>query len=196
MPGLLLALLLVGCGDDAPPAAVAEEAAAAPVVIPVSSGHTSTEAAAPRTGPSVLPAQVSRSGGWAHFGSSFTVDPSATLTCEQLLADPAAQVDRTVRVTGRVADVCQSQGCWMVLTPKQATSADQVIRVTMRDHAFSVDKQGAGRETELEGILVQKEIDPDTVAHYESEAGDATAVPERQGMAYELVASVVRIRNP
>ena len=106
----------------------------------------------------------------------------------------ASHVDATVRVSGRVADVCQAKGCWMVITPEDTDDAAAMIRVTMKDHAFSVDKQGAGSVTQLEGVLKAVEVDAETVEHYASEGGAGDAVPEKQGMKYELVASAVQMK--
>ncbi len=187
----LLALLACGEADSTSPGSA--QPSASQSAAPAAAQATSDK----RRGPSLLPANSSSSGGWSHFGTEFTTDPASLLRCETLLADPAAHVDQTVRVSGRVADVCQSQGCWMVLTP--LSGGEQMVRVTMKDHAFSVDKQGQGREAELEGVLIAKPVDAETVAHYESEAGTAGAVPEKQatgGISYELVASAVRFRNP
>lgn len=193
---LLLALLACAEVDPAAPAAGSNAG-------PAPTSSTSAPDAAPalgsskRAGPALLPASSTVSGGWEHFGTDFTTAPESTLRCETLLADPAAHVNQTVRVTGRVADVCQAKGCWMVLTPKDG--GEQMMRVTMKDHAFSVDKQGHGREAELEGVLIAKTVDPETVAHYEGEAGAEGKVPEKQatgGVSYELVASAVRFRNP
>lgn len=179
------------------------EADSSPSALTSSSSSSSSTSSAPvatsakRQGPALLPANSNVSGGWSHYGTEFTTDPASIVRCETLLADPAAHVDKTVRVSGRVADVCQAKGCWMVLTP--LGGGEQMMRVTMKDHAFSVDKQGQGREAELEGVLIAKPIDPETVAHYEGEAGAAGLVPEKQasgGVSYELVASAVRFRNP
>lgn len=181
---------------------VAEEAAGRP---PAGAAAVPTADAAPTpalisTGgapPPVLPADSNHSGGWQHYGAEFSLSPEQALRCEALMADLPAHVDHTVRVKGRVADVCQSQGCWMVLTPEEG--GEQMIRVTMRDHAFSVDKGGRGRQADVEGVLVARSLDPEAVAHYEGEAGNAAAVPERLatgGLSYELVASAVRFRNP
>lgn len=133
----------------------------------------STSAAAPppvRDGlPAILPPDSTHSGGWQHYGADFRLGTDARMGCEDLLADLPAHVGQTLRVGGRVAEVCQSEGCWMVLTPLNGGS--QVIRVTMQDRSFSVDKQGAGRQADVEGVLV---------------ASDQT---------YQLIASAVRFRN-
>ena len=104
--------------------------------------------------------------GWTAYGTPFstetTVTPAATL-----LASPADFVGKSVRVEGRVADVCQKMGCWMVIA-----DGDQSMRVLMKDHAFAVDKQGASRTCQIDGIVEAKPIDPKTVEHFESESAD------------------------
>ena len=179
MNTIFLALALVACGaDDAGETPAAAPAQATPAV--------ASPAAAPAAG---------TSGDWSTFGEAFTVAEDQTVSCDSLLQDPAKHVDATIRVSGRVADVCQAKGCWMVLTPETTSDTEQMIRVTMKDHAFSVDKQGAGSTAHLEGILKAVEVDAETVEHYASEGGTEGAVPEKHGMKYELVASAVQMRK-
>ncbi|NOY26013.1 MAG: DUF4920 domain-containing protein [Oligoflexia bacterium] len=137
--------------------------------------------------PAVLPPDSTHSGGWQHYGVDFSLPRTAALTCETLLADLPAHLNQTVRVTGRVADVCQEQGCWMVLAPK--TGGPQAIRVTMKDHAFSVDKQGKGKEADLEGVLVA------TASQDGASQDDAAQIQAADGLGYEIVATTVRFRN-
>lgn len=208
MACLLALALTLGCAgsSSAPPAGVPSSvevaaSSAPPAVAPVDAAEplASPDAAGPVRGglPAILPPDSSHSGGWQHYGAEFQLAADQALRCEELLAAPAAWEGRTVRVKGRVADVCQSAGCWMVLTPEGGGQG--LVRITMKDHAFSVAKDGAGRQAELEGVLVGKAVDPATVAHYQSEAGAPGMVPEAQaqgGRSYEIVASAVRLRNP
>ena len=126
----------------------------------------------------------------AHFGAPFTVE--AVLPAADLLADPAAYVGQTVRVEGRVADVCQQAGCWMVLA-----EGDKSIRVMMKDHAFAVDKGGTGAIADIEGEVVETPIDPATVEHLASESQNPDVMPEKgaEGSIFELVASGVTLRR-
>ena len=125
-----------------------------------------------------------------HFGEPFSVD--AKLTAADLLADPSAYVGQTIRVEGRVADVCQQAGCWMVLA-----EGDKSIRVLMKDHAFSVDKGGTGAIAVVQGEVVETPIDPATVEHLASESQNPDAMPENgaEGSIFELVASGVSLRR-
>lgn len=177
----LLTLTLAAC-DQAP----APEAPAAPAPVveePAAMGpHGADEAEPVHVAP----------GEEAHYGADFTLadaSPAATL-----LADPAAFEGQTIRVAGRVAEVCQKAGCWLVLT-----SEDQSMRVTMKEHGFGVDKLGTGADCEVEGTVVALEVDPERVEHFRSESPEGAAMPEEAaeaGKTWELVATAVTLRRP
>lgn len=195
---MLTLLALFACREPAAPDATATRAAPSSTSTPsASQAPPAPDPSSARKGPALLPANSAMTGGWDHYGGEFRLPYEAAIPAEELLRDPAHHLAQTVRVRGRVADVCQDKGCWMVLTPM--SGSPEMIRVTMKDHAFSVDKQGHGREADLEGLLIERPVDPETVAHDEGEAGAQGLVPERQsasGQSYELVASAVRFRNP
>lgn len=162
-------LVLVACGSSPAPQSPPADAPAA--------------AAAPAASPA--PAA------WVAFGA-IAAEDRPVLAATALLDDPARYVGQTVRVEGRVADVCQKAGCWMVIA-----EGERSIRVTMKDHGFSVDRGGAGQVGQVDGVLVAKPVDPATVAHYESESGKPGLIPEKSatgGVSYELVADGVRFR--
>lgn len=171
-------VLLVACGasepatTEAPPPEAGEAAA-----------HEGAEAGA------VAEAAPAAVDGWTHYGEAFAL--AEVVPAHELLADPAAFAGKTVRVEGRVADVCQKAGCWMVLTEDE-----KMIRVTMKDHKFAVAKDGAGRTASVEGLLVEKKRDAKDVEHFASEAGDPSLVPEKQAgeRSFELVATGVAFR--
>ncbi len=165
----LLVTALIACGEPAVEAPAAAEPAAAPAE------EAEVAEAAPK--------------GWQSFGESFTVED--VLPASTLLGDPATYAGRRVRVEGRVADVCQKQGCWMVLT-----EGDQSIRVTMKDHGFSVDKGGAGGGADVEGILTERAPDPERTAHLKSESARPELAPEKDDApTYELEATAVRMKR-
>ena len=152
-----------------------------------------TDAPSTETKPSAEPATAAPSADWTHSGEAFTVKES--LAAADLLANPASFDGKTVLVEGRVADVCSKMGCWMVVAHE-----DQTMRVRMKGHAFFVDKQGKGKDCRIEGVVVAKEVDPATVAHFKSESRETDKMPEN-GLAagariYELVASGVAMKAP
>ncbi len=125
-----------------------------------------------------------------HFGAEFTVADEQVITAQALLADPEAFTG-TVRVEGRVADVCQQAGCWMVIAHEE-----QVMRVLMKDHGFSVAKDGKGQTCQVEGVVQVTEIDAKTVEHLEGESENPEVMPEKGMEAgqklYQFEASGVR----
>lgn len=121
---------------------------------------------------------------WIHFGAPFTL--AASVPAAQVFGDPAAHADKTVRVTGELTEVCQKMGCWAVIRD----DAGHSYRITMKDHAFGIAKDGAGRKVDLEGQLVRKDVDPAQVEHYKSE-GSTHPPEEGQAASWEIVASTV-----
>lgn len=129
-------------------------------------------------------------GDWAVYGDA--VADGEVIALATLLDDPAPYEGKTIRVQGRVTDVCQKAGCWMVM-------ADDTrhMRITMKDHAFSVDKQGSGADCIVEGVVMSKDIDPETVAHFKSESSEGAVIPEEAATdkAWSIVASGVKMRK-
>ena len=128
--------------------------------------------------------------GWSIYGEGV---PEAEVVAAAALFDaPDTFVDKTLVIEGRVADVCQKAGCWMVIEDRGRT-----MRITMKDHAFSVAKDGAGSDCQVHGTVIQKALDPETVAHLESESVNKDAMPEKNaedGKVFEIVATGVRMR--
>lgn len=129
---------------------------------------------------------------WSTYGADVTmseVTPVATV-----LDTPDQFVGKTVLVEGQVADVCQKAGCWMVVSDGKRT-----MRMTMKDHAFSVAKDGTGATCRVEGQVVAKAVDPKTVAHFKGESARPDVAPEAErtgaAMTYELVASGVQLKR-
>ena len=128
-------------------------------------------------------------GQWAKFGAP--VDGKTVVPAETLLSDPKAYVGQNIVVSGRVADVCSKAGCWMVIA-----EGDSTMHIRMKDHAFSVAKDGAGSDCRVQGEVVEIQVDPDTVAHFASESRKPELMPENSGkpVVYEMVASGVEFK--
>src|SRR4249919_3617701 len=76
------------------------------------------------------------------------VDPAGATDASQL----AANIDRkdtvTVKVKGKVQDVCRQKGCWMTMMVNDSTEAF----VKMKDYGFFVPTNLQGKTIVLEGI--------------------------------------------
>lgn len=159
-------------------------------------GATETNAAADAPSEAAAPTQTDAKEGaneaaateWTHYGEAFTKDD--LITSDAFLADPAAHVDQVVRIKGRLADVCQKAGCWMVLTDDAGNS----VRVTT-GHNFLIAKDTMGRMAEIEGQVLRKEVKKETVDHYASERTSEDAIIPEEGKTetFEVVATGVSI---
>jgi len=133
----------------------------------------------------VLPSSSTQLNAWQHYGAAFSLPRTATHACTDLLANLAAQTNQLVRVRGRMTEICQTEGCWLSLSPLDQVSP--VLRVTVKDRAFSIDVsadvstagQAAGRVAEVEGVLIAAQPNPAT-----------------DSSGYQLVASTVRLWDP
>ena len=172
----LLFALLVGCSSTE-----------APVEAPAAEEAAKVEAPAPEAKPEANNAAVAGTEGAERWGGDFTLTKSEPL--QTLIDDPKPYLNKEVRVVGEVTNVCQAKGCWMVLRAEGGES----VRITMKDHAFSVRKDLAGSQAHVQAVVMQKDVDPKTVEHYESE-GANDEVPEKgKTKVIELVASAVEV---
>ena len=130
--------------------------------------------------------------GWTHYGSEFTLS-DAPITSVDLLKNPAQFDGKTILVEGRVADVCQKAGCWLVLA-----EGDKSIRVRTKAHRFVVAKDGSGKTARIEGLVKATKVDAKMVAHFESESINKEIIPEKQAesdLVFELIASSVAFKK-
>ena len=127
-------------------------------------------------------------GGWTHFGADFKT-AEAPVMAKALLDNPEPYVNKTITVQGRVADVCQKAGCWMVIA-----DGDKTMRIRMAKHAFSVAKDGTGSTCQVQGEVVTRKVEASQVAHFQSESRNKDVMPEKnakEGVTYEMVATGV-----
>ena len=98
-------------------------------------------------------------------------------------ADPAAHAGKAQRFTGRITQVCQKKGCWVVMEQD-----GQSARVMAKDHGFAVPKDASGQAIAY-GVL---EIEPITAEHARHLVEDdgAKAPAERE---LRIVATAIEI---
>lgn len=70
-------------------------------------------------------------------------------------AKPADYVGKTVQVKGKVSEVCQSMGCWMILVDP-ATKAS--VKIKVNDGEIVFPKDSAGKIAIAEGKLAKIEM--------------------------------------
>lgn len=120
------------------------------------------------------------------FGSP--LDEAVTaVSLEQIAGDGESYVGQSVRVEARVSEVCQKKGCFFI-----AQQGDSVVRISFKDYAFFVPTDISGKRVTFVGEVVAKEITAEAAEHFAEDLG-TDAAPVGPGMAYEIVATSVRV---
>lgn len=108
----------------------------------------------------------------SRYGQKF--DEGGAITARELKQKleslrPGETVSATVQ--GKIAGVCQAKGCWMNLDMEDGT----VIMVRMKDHAFFVPKDAAGKTAIIKGEGYVEETSVEMLKHYAEDAGKSQA---------------------
>ncbi|MES1245454.1 MAG: DUF4920 domain-containing protein [Acidobacteriota bacterium] len=129
------------------------------------------------------------------YGGGVTVPETTSIA--KILADPDAYVGKTVRIEGKVLDVCPMKGCWMELAQEGDGSK---LRVKVDDGVivFPVTAKGklAVAEGVLEAIPMTRESYVGWMEHLAEEAGktfDASTVGEGPFRILQLRGTGARI---
>ncbi|MCU0228630.1 MAG: DUF4920 domain-containing protein [Bryobacterales bacterium] len=93
-----------------------------------------------------------------------------------LMQSPANYVGKTVQVQGRITEVCQKEGCWMLLVDD---ASGKSVRIKVKDGEIVFPKDGNGRKAVAEGVFTKTERTLEqTIAAARHEA-------EEQGRAFD-----------
>ena len=125
--------------------------------------------------------------GLAHAGEPARYGAPLPATAAIPVSEAVAAFDQHAgkpqRYSGRITDVCQAQGCWMVLEDN-----GQTARVMFADHAFLVPKDSVGR-AEVHGVLSRKQLTPAQVKHLQEDSKGLAVSP----VEYRIVAEGAEI---
>ena len=72
-----------------------------------------------------------------------------------LAAKPADYLDKTVQVKGKVTEVCEKMGCWMMLVDTKTKAA---VRIKVKDGEIVFPKDSVGKIAVAEGKFVKIEM--------------------------------------
>jgi hypothetical protein len=100
----------------------------------------------------------------AEFGAPMPEGPASALSVSLAQSDapPSAEPQK---FRGRITEVCQKKGCWLMLEDD-----GKVARVMMKDHSFAVPRDARG-EAVVFGTLRAIELDPAEAKHLAEDAG-------------------------
>ncbi|MDX1491092.1 MAG: DUF4920 domain-containing protein [Pseudohongiellaceae bacterium] len=122
------------------------------------------------------------------YGAAMPQDRDAQ-TLRQAISTLEQGESREVKLIGKITEVCQAKGCWMILV-----DGDQYARITFKDYGFFVPTDTSMQQAVVYGQLEQINLSAETAAHYAEDAG--REVESSEGLKeFSLVASAVLIEK-
>ena len=133
------------------------------------------------------PAPVQHLQGHAVYGEPMSSGAAPTPLAEVLMEYQSNPSAAPVVVSGKITEVCQKKGCWMMLT-----DAGVGARVRFGDHAFAIPKDSSGKAIVL-GSLRAVEMSERDAKHMAADAGKDPSTVRGPQQEWELMASSVQI---
>jgi Domain of unknown function (DUF4920) len=109
-----------------------------------------------------------------------------SMPISQAIAEFDAHAGKPARFAGRITQVCQAKGCWMMLE-----DSGQIARVMFGEHSFSLPKDASGH-AEVHGVLSRKSLTPAQVKHMQDDSKGLPVSP----VEYRIVADGVSLQMP
>lgn len=106
------------------------------------------------------------------YGSGVNLDQATSIS--DIFARPDVYSGKTVKVKGKVVDVCGHRGCWMDLT---GDKADQTIRVKVEDGVIVFPVSARGREATVQGVVETLQMCPEEALLLRQKEAKAKGVP-------------------
>lgn len=117
-----------------------------------------------------------------HYGEP--LPPGETVPVSAAIDAIDAHDGQAGRFSGRITQVCQTKGCWLMLEDD-----GRAARVMFGNHAFFIPMDSTGR-AEVHGVLQRHTLTPEMAQHLAEDAGRSTPDPE---VEYRIVADGVVI---
>ena len=111
---------------------------------------------------SLSSAALAKEAGVRTFGKPLSIKKALSL--EEALQRPAKYQNQKVLLEGKISDVCQMKGCWLMLSDGERT-----IRLKFEGYSFFVPKDSRGKKARAEGRLIQETLSEDMARHYAEE---------------------------
>ena len=110
---------------------------------------------------SALFALMAHAGGPASYGKPLPA--GGTTPISQAIGDFDAHAGKPARFSGRITQVCQAKGCWMVLEDEGRSA-----RVMFGNHAFAIPMDSTG-QAEVHGVLSRKTLTAAQAKHLQED---------------------------
>mgnify|MGYP000022364732 CR=1 FL=1 len=115
-------------------------------------------------------------------------DKSPGMPLQEIIEREGDFAGREVRVSTRIAKVCQKKGCFFI-----ATEGDAQARITFADYGFFIPTDSGGKQVTLVGTFSRQELSPEQAAHYKKDLGEQTSEEGVSPFEYSIVATSVLI---
>jgi hypothetical protein len=109
------------------------------------------------------------------YGAEWPENAPEATSISSAAANPDAHIGKLATYRGRITQVCQKMGCWIVLVGENGEHA----RVAMHDHTFGVPKDAAGNAV-VYGTLSEKSLSAAEIEHLKKDGAKAPAEQELQ----------------
>jgi hypothetical protein len=136
--------------------------------------------------PLLFVAAAANAAGPVTFGAAMPAGEAHPVS--HALAEAGAEPGAPAKYAGRITEVCQAKGCWVMLE-----DGGQAARVMMKDHAFALPKDARGAAV-VYGTLQRKSLDAATAQHLAEDAGAGAKAPVADS-EYRIVATSVELQG-
>lgn len=129
------------------------------------------------------------------YGTSFTPQDNYSPGRLPYLVKEKKNLDK-IQMTGYIAEVCQKEGCWIKLRTDKSINDEMLVKI--KDHAFALPKDIAGKRAMINGSVVKKTMTVAEQKHYLEDAGaskEEIAAVKAPKEVYEMVATGVIVYN-
>lgn len=99
-----------------------------------------------------------------------------SLSLAEVLKNPEKHKDQKLLLEGKISDVCQLKGCWLMLS-----EGDRSIRIKFEGYSFFVPKDSRGKKARVEGRLLRETLSEEIARHYAEEQSVKTDLSQIRG---------------
>jgi len=139
--------------------------------------------------PFLLIAAVLGEGEWTHLGENFTIGQETPIS--KLIEHPERYHNRDVKISGIIASVCNEEGCFIEVVPKNGKGEGIVVNFPGLKHTFPLDC--AGKEAVVEGLFYQKTYPSARVSHWQHHSYRKGKKVPRFALIMRMAAKAARI---
>jgi hypothetical protein len=119
----------------------------------------------------MAPVEVTDAG--SVYGERMPAPLPAAVSIDAAAADVATHSGKLAAFSGRITEVCQKMGCWLVLAGENG----QLARVSMHDHAFGIPKDSSGPAI-VYGTLSEAALSESEIEHLKKDGAAKPALTE------------------